>query len=201
MMPDKAKHKENIIIAASECLEKKGIQAVTVRDIAREAGVNVAAVNYYFGSKDILMEECLKYSLYSTLTRHYKEIEKSNPEPRSLLKAFFRSIFQGASQWPNILKAHIYGPVMDNNYQGIFVEWLNDIAGRLAVKIAEVDGAIKDVKRLKMVIMQMLSVVLLWSLMPGLFDKFSGFDFKESQKQDQYLDLLLESYLGPVDKK
>ena len=83
MKPSKAQLKEKIIIATLECIEKKGIQAITVRDIAEKAGINLASVNYYFGSKEALLEEALKYSLYSSLTQNYEEIAQAHPEPRS----------------------------------------------------------------------------------------------------------------------
>jgi AcrR family transcriptional regulator len=198
MKPTKAQLKENIVIATIECIERKGIQAVTVRDIAEEAKINIAAVNYYFGSKESLLEEALKYSLYSSLTQNYEEIEQANSEPYSMIKAFFKEIFQGSLQWPNVTKSHIYGPIMDNNYQGVFVEWLNDIADKLTVKAKTLNTKEMDTETLKLTLVQMISAVLLWSLMPDLFNKFLGFDFRNPQKQDQFLDLLLERYLGPV---
>jgi AcrR family transcriptional regulator len=42
---------EKIITAAVECIEKYGIKGTTIRQIAEQAGVNIAAVNYYFRSR------------------------------------------------------------------------------------------------------------------------------------------------------
>lgn len=45
------------IIETSECLfARKGFDGTSVRDIAEEAGINVAMISYYFGSKEKLME-------------------------------------------------------------------------------------------------------------------------------------------------
>jgi AcrR family transcriptional regulator len=45
------------IIETAECLfAKKGFDGASVRDIAEEAGINVAMISYYFGSKEKLME-------------------------------------------------------------------------------------------------------------------------------------------------
>ncbi len=45
------------IIETSERLfAQKGFDATSVRDIAEEAGINVAMISYYFGSKEKLME-------------------------------------------------------------------------------------------------------------------------------------------------
>ena len=198
MKPTKAQIKEHIIIATIECIEQKGIQSVTVRDIAEKAGINIAAVNYYFGSKENLLKEALTYSLYSALTQNYEEIDEANPEPYSMIKAFFKDIFQGSLQWPNITKSHIYGPIIDNNYQGIFVDWLNDTADKLTVKVQSINAGNVDTETIKLTMAQMMSALLLWSLMPDLFNRFLGFDFREPRKQDQFIDLLLERYLRPI---
>jgi len=46
----------DILAAARELFAEKGYRDATVREIARRAGANGAAVNYYFRSKDALYE-------------------------------------------------------------------------------------------------------------------------------------------------
>ncbi len=49
--------KQNAIIQSAEKLfSQTGYDGTSVRDIAHQAGVNVAMISYYFGSKDKLME-------------------------------------------------------------------------------------------------------------------------------------------------
>jgi AcrR family transcriptional regulator len=45
-----------IIETAERLFSKKGYDGTSVRDIATEAGINVAMISYYFGSKEKLME-------------------------------------------------------------------------------------------------------------------------------------------------
>jgi TetR/AcrR family transcriptional regulator, regulator of cefoperazone and chloramphenicol sensitivity len=52
-----------LIDAAIELFAKKGYEGTSVRDLATAAGVNVAAVSYYFGSKDELYHEALRACL------------------------------------------------------------------------------------------------------------------------------------------
>jgi AcrR family transcriptional regulator len=56
--PD-AKTKERIIEIAAELFAKKGFDAVSVREIAREAEVNLGAINYHFQSKQSLYAQIL----------------------------------------------------------------------------------------------------------------------------------------------
>ena len=45
-----------IIETAERLFARKGFDGTSVRDIAEEAGINVAMISYYFGSKEKLME-------------------------------------------------------------------------------------------------------------------------------------------------
>src|SRR5690348_18349287 len=46
-----------ILVAAERLYADRGFGDVTLRDIVAEANVNLAAVNYHFGSKDELIAE------------------------------------------------------------------------------------------------------------------------------------------------
>ncbi len=54
--------RERILSAAGPEFAERGYEAVTVRDICLAAGVNLAAVNYYFGDKKRLYHETVKHA-------------------------------------------------------------------------------------------------------------------------------------------
>ncbi len=56
-MTDKKLH---IINHALELFAEKGFEGTSIRDLAARAGVNVAMVNYYFGSKEKLFESLVE---------------------------------------------------------------------------------------------------------------------------------------------
>jgi AcrR family transcriptional regulator len=53
--------KVKIIESAIELFSVKGFEGTSVREIAAEAGVNVAMINYYFVSKEKLLESAVEY--------------------------------------------------------------------------------------------------------------------------------------------
>lgn len=49
--------KDRILEAATRLFAERGLDAVSLRDIAVDANVNGAAINYHFGSKELLIRE------------------------------------------------------------------------------------------------------------------------------------------------
>src|SRR5579864_8042073 len=54
---------EKIIAAARNLFTQKGFDATKTRDIATEAGINLALLNYYFRSKENLFEIIMKENM------------------------------------------------------------------------------------------------------------------------------------------
>jgi AcrR family transcriptional regulator len=51
--------RDKLLRGALECVQRRGYSRTSSRDIARAAGVNLASINYHFGSKDALLDEAL----------------------------------------------------------------------------------------------------------------------------------------------
>jgi len=52
-------HRKQILEAAIECVQTRGVAGTTTRDIAAAAGASLASIPYHFGSKDALMDAAL----------------------------------------------------------------------------------------------------------------------------------------------
>jgi len=62
--------KARLLHAACAVFAERGFRHATVRDICKQAQVNVAAVGYYFGSKEELYAEALKASAKRSVALH-----------------------------------------------------------------------------------------------------------------------------------
>jgi len=87
--------KQAVFNAAERLFALHGFQNVSVRDITAEAGVNLASVNYHFGSKDALLFEIFRRRtselnrerarmLHEAAARH-----DGKPPVRDILEAYF----------------------------------------------------------------------------------------------------------------
>ena len=61
--------KSRILETATRLFAERGLDAVALRDIAIDAGVNNAAINYHFHSKDLLIREVYR-RLFAVLNEH-----------------------------------------------------------------------------------------------------------------------------------
>jgi AcrR family transcriptional regulator len=74
-------HTRTAILAAAERLyADRGFGDVTLRDIVAEANVNLAAVNYHFGSKDELIAELFVSRSIATNRERLRELKAAEEE-------------------------------------------------------------------------------------------------------------------------
>lgn len=90
--------RQAIFDTAERLCAARGIEAVSVRDIASEAGVSLAAMNYYFGSRTNLLVEILQTrlnELRALRAQLNEELAKQdNPGIRDVIRAFMLPLAQ-----------------------------------------------------------------------------------------------------------
>lgn len=70
-----------IIDTAEKLFAERGFDGTSVRDIADEAGINVAMISYYFGSKEKLMEALFELRVGSVIIRVESLIKDESLSP------------------------------------------------------------------------------------------------------------------------
>ncbi|WP_067537298.1 TetR/AcrR family transcriptional regulator [Nocardia crassostreae] len=60
-------NREDLLTGARKAILERGLAKVTARDIAKAAGVSLAAIGYHFGSKDRLVTEAVTTGLGSMI--------------------------------------------------------------------------------------------------------------------------------------
>ncbi|WP_333851242.1 TetR/AcrR family transcriptional regulator [Epilithonimonas sp.] len=72
-----------ILDVAEELIAKKGFDGTSVRDICTKAGINVAMISYYFGSKEKMMSYLYQYRVQRTkesFSEFAQTIKEGKPE-------------------------------------------------------------------------------------------------------------------------
>ena len=85
--------RDRILEAAGEIFAECGFRGATVRRICERAGVNIAAINYYFGGKEKLYSEVLRHWNEFAIKRYPPLLGVGEEAPvEEQLKAFVRSL-------------------------------------------------------------------------------------------------------------
>ena len=87
--------KERILDAAEKLFGQNGFDATSLRDITAEAGVNLAAVNYHFQTKESLFEAAIARRMEPVNRRRLELLDAAGPNPslEQILIAFLNPLF------------------------------------------------------------------------------------------------------------
>lgn len=88
--------------AARKVFQAKGYDAARTRDIAEEAGVNLALINYYYRSKESLFEEIMGDSILSFRNAIIGITNDSNTSVREKIETLTNNYFSIFMQEPDL---------------------------------------------------------------------------------------------------
>ena len=98
--------KERILDVAERLFADFGYTATSLRDITREAGVNLASVNYHFGSKEALLAALLERRFAVINERRLTQLDRveasagpGRPGLEEIVRAFLAPPFEMRSEW------------------------------------------------------------------------------------------------------
>ena len=140
--------RERILDAAERLFMAHGYEGTSMRQITGEAGVNLAAANYHFGSKESLMQEVFRRRLdwlneerMRVLDAYEKDAGGNALKPSQIVDGFFGTLLRLAdheqhggmtflrllgrtltepSEFIRTFLAHEYKPVMDRYKEALF---------------------------------------------------------------------------------
>jgi AcrR family transcriptional regulator len=97
---DDTNQRERLLDAAVACFAADGIAATSLRSIALKAGVTPALVNYYFGSKERLLEAFIAERVLPVIGVLRANLAAAAGDARSLLAAFVTGIHEAVARYP-----------------------------------------------------------------------------------------------------
>ena len=100
--------KEKIFKVAVKLFAKKGYSAVGVREIAREADVNIAMISYYFGGKAGIMKAVINEFFDNYHVPTVKKVIEEGGTVEEILSRLVRGIVGIMKKDPNLCKVAVY---------------------------------------------------------------------------------------------
>jgi AcrR family transcriptional regulator len=133
---DKTPAQQLILEAVVTCIEKYGIDKLTTRKIAKEAGTNIASINYYFRSKEHLVSEALTMTINHMKQDVIAAIDEPGLPFQERLENVFFYLIEGGVRFQGITTAHLYSAVVEKRYDSPGAQGINEIFDQLAQRAA-----------------------------------------------------------------
>ncbi len=131
-----------LIDATRRCIARNGLAATSSRGITGQAGANLAAITYHFGSKDRLVAEALLESLRSWLAPSLAVLQgEGDPSARTLaaVRLLIETFDAHRDEAPAFLQALVEAPRMAPLQAGV-VGLFAELQQLLAAQIGDMRG-------------------------------------------------------------
>lgn len=185
---------EKIIQATVDCIEEYGINSTTIRRIGNKAGMNSAAINYYFRSKDVLMNRVLQTTLDNAFNWDDFKYTESLPLHEQLEEIF---IFMSVKpmQFRNITQAHLYEIIEHGNYHTELTTKLNGFLEKVFGEVKRKKPELPD-SEIRLALTQLAAATLpFFSTFSNLYNPFSGLDMRKEENRILYVKRLVEKLI------
>ena len=179
---------QRMVEATIECIEAEGIEGVTIRKIAAIAGMNSAAVNYYFRSKEALLERALAATTENAIGDWERIVEDSSLPPEARLRAILQELVEGVRKFPNLTRAHLHGPIMEGDFDTVFARRFRGFVARACETLAPALSA-GGAPELRLA--ALFSAAMGWGFLGGLFAELPGAAPEDPEARKEYLEVLL----------
>lgn len=195
--------KEKIIKSTVELIKSVGIDGLSVRKIAELADVNVASINYHFGSKDKLVNEILKASLFE-FRGTFNILDNAEISPLKRLRHFLLDYLSLLKAHPELFKI-VLSPekLFDSHLE--YVEFLKYQGfDKLTKTVLEIVGySNKD--KVNIIVRQMFASIFFPIIILGNVNS----KIKEAMEQNMFgdysaeenIDLFLDFYFSKFNKE
>lgn len=191
---------EKILSAAIELFPIRG--EITTREIAKVAGVNVAAINYHFKSKNNLMKSVEKH--YSNILYEVQNsiLKDPNTSPKDKLVNWANTLMEYMFKWPALITLVSNLLLQDKNYDPeIINKFFKD--KKLMEDVQEIISSItdiEDIETLNYKYIQLFSGVIgpiIFQVLPMVSGVENSFlDFDQEEERVKYIRCLVESILN-----
>ena len=187
--------KEVILQVTLDMIKEEGFDKITIRKIAKAARVNIAMINYYFGSKENLMSQAIAVIL-ENIKDAFKLLDETQKPPVIRLRGFLTQYAITCLQNPGAFRQFIQRGIFDYDSQKDFFLFLKSFGFH---KVMDVIGEITgetDEERQIMIMLQIMGGIIFPTVMITPISLIMEFDVKNiEQKVEPYLEILLNKYI------
>ncbi len=177
--------KLRILEIAEQLFATKGFDGVTVRDIAEQAHVNVAMINYYFRNKDDLYRGIVE-SYFEGLSSELDKVLRQETDPRLRIKLFINCYIDFLFSKPKSPQLMLRAQFQNDTHIDRFV---SDYFAKNLIRVeSTIQEGIKEGYFIpvdpKLTVISLLGMILWFFAGAPIFSRLPGMeDYLESYKE------------------
>lgn len=184
--------KDRILNSTLYIIGKEGFQNVTMRKIAAAADVNLASINYHFGSKDNVINEALK-CLTSKFITSFKILDNKQLTPIERMRSFLRSYSDVSLEYPDVFRNFVNKLISNEDVEREYMEFIQQEGVKNLRDILEELTGITDYTHLYMIGLQLVSSLIFPVLLNNKVETISNLNYKDKNVRYEYVELLIKS--------
>lgn len=192
-MSDEKTTKERILETMLILIGEDGLQKITVRHLAEKAGVNVAAINYHFGSKEKLVETALAF-FGTKLESTFLMLESADMDDKEKIKGAVKNFFTLLAAYPGFIKSLLFYSMKKKNLKTLPYTQVKR-GQELLIKVLKRIYNTSSEEEVRIKLFQLISALVLPSLLEDFTVPLYDIDLSTGETREAYVDLLLETYL------
>jgi AcrR family transcriptional regulator len=182
--------------AALAVISREGLEGLTMRAVAKEAGFTTGALTHYFQSKDEVLIAVSEYG--AEVVRPPMDAAASGLSARAALRDLFHTILPTSTAmkaqwrfWLAFWERAAHSPRVQRVMRERYVEYVGRVSG--VIKRAQAQGEVETAVDAERVARELVALV------DGLgVQVLIGAGKLTSSAQRQYVDSLMELRLGPI---
>lgn len=187
---DDLSKKDLILQETLNLIDEEGFDGISVRKIAKKANVNVALINYYFGSKDKLLNNAFQMFL-SPLKESFSSLENETMEPQERLKQFFIRYINVYQAYPSVFQLILQKSTFEFDSHKEYMNFIKSLGLKKLVSIMQEITGEQDEQQCMVMISQLLGGIFLPLIMEPIIKDTTPFRLPDI---DKHVDLLFEHY-------
>jgi AcrR family transcriptional regulator len=190
-LKEKISKKDKIINTTLKLIAEKGNLDFTIREIVLDADVNIASVNYYFGTKRKLIQEIEK-----KFSENYTEFENilkdTQIDPKKRLLKWVDLLIEFLVNNPGIISIMsnklFLSTNFDSNLQSVMIE-TNKLIARIIKEITNIND--EEIIQFKLV--KLNANLICPMLFLRDFEELFGFSIQDKETRRRYIKAVIDS--------
>ncbi len=192
-MKEKLSKKDKIINAALKIITEKGNMNFTIREVILDADVNIASVNYYFGTKRKLIQEIEK-KFMQTLFDFQNILTNPQIPPKQRLIQWAHTLLENILKNPGIALILSNKLILTEEFDESIELFIKENNQLLAAIIKEITG-IEEEEQIQLKIIRFNADLFLPMLFIKNSEKIFGFSIQNEQNRNKYVQAVIDSIL------